>query len=229
MKRLLSKTEFKTLSDTIKLIKSAYPSVIYVSRAEDGLALFTNAKGVNPAFKYSHFTGMNKLLPPEMFESLIDVEVTYNAIKDKMDTIEVLENGTIIADVGNSKPYAIGHKASSIQTSNIMGMSLEGFKMYYSILSAEDNLDYDITEYDCTEEDITRLINYETVTFRPEPESSLGLILTCKCFPNIKKCKGITIQWLSKSDEDRFYFIVYSKYMDKNQAGFVMTGEALRC
>lgn len=229
MKRVMGKTELKVLSDTLKLIKSAYPKVIYITRPEDNMVVFTNSTGVNPIFKYSHFTHVKDNIPVEMTSSLIDVEVLYNALKDKMESIEVRDNGSICAENSKGQVYIIGHKTTEVQTSNIMGMALEGFKVYYNIISSIDHLAYTIYEYKCTAENISRLVNYETVTFRPDPESSIGLILTCKCFPNIKKCRDIQIQWLCKDDEGKFYFIVSSSYMDNKPIGFVMVGEALRC
>ena len=229
MKRIVDKRDLKAMSETLKLIKSVYPKAIYVSSLENNLVTCANFEGVNPIFRASYFQRLVDTFIPELHDTIVDVSQLYDSIKNKMISVEVLDNGWISAEDEKGDARYIAHTVSDAIRGKAMGDTLNKFKPYFNIITAEDNLGHKIYEYDVMPEEIARLVAYDTVTFRAEPESDIALILTCKCFPNIKKCGNITIQWFVKGDEGRLMFLVNSIYGVSKPVWFTMLGEALRC
>ena len=235
MKRVLNKAEVKRTFEVIKLLKTVYADVVFISYASAPVNIIYDHLG-NPdtdkIFKRSYFTNAVGQLLVELAGSTMSIVDAYNAFKKGADTIEIKPNKHIIV-TSEDKEYMIGIKLDTPEHDKLLDEGYGMLKPFYDKLG-EINTDTGLTpdgyKYDqlqCGPDIVTRLINYETVTLRSEVENDVGLILTCKCFPNIKKCDTFTVGWLYKDEDERFMCMVSSSF--PNKIGFRMFIDALRC
>ena len=237
MKRILEKTECNRTFDIIKLIKTTYTDNVFISNTS-GMSIVANETDtpVNKIFSHSYYTGMVERMIPELAQSLVSVNVLYNAFKAKPESIEVYDNNHICIYSKSGEEFFIGERLDIAEHEERYRRVMQQFDDIFGILDKYgDNLNANGWYYDtkmCTSEDIARLVNYETITIRSTTEEDIGLILTAKCFPNIKKCEAIQLDWLYNDENEMFDVLVTSQFLSKSTFKpivFHMLVKAVRC
>lgn len=240
MKRLLSKSERKRTFDIIKLIKTTYEGNIFISNLSGNMSIVAS-KAISPLnkiFETSYYTGVVERLIPELAQSLVSIDVLYNAFKAKAESVDVCDNNHIYLYSESGEEFFVGERLSLHEHNLNYAEAIHQFDDIFNVLDAYESIDnmnnygwyYDTKM--CTSEEIVRLVNYETITVRSDNESDVGLILTAKCFPNIKKCEGIQLDWLYHEGEEMYSVLVTSQFMSAavfKPIVFHMMVKALRC
>lgn len=228
MKRELSKAEYTKAFNAIKLLKTVYEDMVFVSgRNVPITAVFDHigSPGTNKIFRRSYFSHMVELLPVELAQSFMSIQACYEAFKNKCMYISTGDDYVTLTN--GDKSYTVANRLSKEEADTIMLNLISWFFEYNDeeIAKLGDTAHYSGTT--CEYSVIERLIRYETVTIREDENSDIGIILTAKCFPNIKKCGMIQINWLWHDGEEQFTTCISSAYPDN--IIFRMVVETLRC
>ena len=239
MKRALTKAERNRTFDIIKLIKTTYTDNIFISNIMGSTSMVAsmNVMKINKIFANSYYTGISERIIPELVQSIVSVEILYDAFKAKAESIEVCDNNHIRIYSESGEEFFVGEHLDEHENNMYYGNILSGFDDVYNILDVYgDHINADSDwKYDskmCTSDELVRLVNYETITVRSDNEQDVGLIITAKCFPNIKKCEGIKIDWLYNNKQEMFTALVASQFMSCDvfkPIVFHMMVKALRC
>lgn len=237
MKRVLSKGEANRTFDLIKLIKTVYTGNIFISKTGIDMDMIYDYSDnvANAIFRVSYFSHIVDKIMPELTGCITMVPTLYDAFHDGVETVEVASNGHIMFGNKAGEEHCVGLRVTDDVHDKYMGNMFVNIKDLYELLTrdGDDGPEYTYDNIDMPAEDILRLINYDTITVRNKTDSDIGIILTCKCFPNIKKCNGIDISWVYKDDEEMYKTMVKSQFMsDKypsNPVVFTMIVDTLRC
>lgn len=214
--------------DIIKLIKTVYSERVFVSYATERMNFIAEPlqyESTNPIFRRSYFTFVVDRLIPELQSSIIDIPAIYNVSKLKIEGVEVdeLSGGISLFDI-DGKSHVVAARVKPDRYSEICTEVMSRMDPFYETLKMKGWIQSSVS---CSSDIITRLIDYDTVTIRDDFNPDVAIILTAKCFPNIKKCQAITVDWASNDEDERFHTIVASQYMDG--IVFRMQVEALKC
>ena len=233
MKTVLSKTEVRKAFDVIKLIKTVYTGKIFVSpynMAQDIVYECVDNPKTNKIFNYGYFTHIEHMLPAQMCGTILDVMTCYEAFKNKCDIIEIKSNNIVELSNGDAT-YPIGMVLDKKVSLNYYMEGAKRVLPFFETLSdiqagdGSENTHYE--EIECGAVTIGRLIGYETITIRCEEENDVGIILTCKCLPNIKKCEKINLGFMYKDDQEMVQTFVGAVYKDAIEYRMVLS--TLRC
>ena len=218
----------------IRLLKTVYTGQIFVSNPNDAVNIAYDLNGsslVNRIFKNSYFNGIPQMVLPELTQSIISVPDVYEALKNKADAVEVQKNGQIVLTLeGTTDRWHVGEKVSDEENKKLVGEAFTMFEPFHDMLDAIGSGRGENWEYSsilCGSDIIERLINYETVTIRDPDVEDVGIILTSKCFPSIKKCDGIQAEFIYSSTSERFMTVMSSRFF--NTVTYRMLVDTLKC
>lgn len=227
MRRVITKAEAKRTADIIKLVNTVYKEHVFISNASEPMNYMAEPleyESTNKIFQRSYFVNIVPRVFPELEESIISMNDIYQALKMKLEAIDVVDNTIYLID-NEGHTYPVGIKITPDKYDQISVKStMERMQPYYDALNSNE---WTFSSVTCGRDVVDRLIDYQTVTIRDEEHDGVAVILTAKCFPNIKKCDAMQIDWLSKPDDERFYTMITSSFMDGIL--FRMLVETLKC
>ena len=218
MKYEISSKELKRFDEFNKLIRLVYPESYMIIGDDTDVFCFTSQKEKSIVFKDSYF---HKVcvgnVPVVLVNSILFPNDVNKAIKNKPNSI-IIDN--IGAECGNNiylqrdgkDPELIGYKLYQDVINVEMNVIQERIKRRLDLTYGKDK-DYSIL---APTDQIEKLINFEVVTFRPVEDETVGLISTCKIFPNVKKMNSLKIDWFVDDDRDYFPILLTSTYTDAN-------------
>ena len=189
----------------------------------------------NKIFTTSYFSHIVDKIMPELTGCVTTIPVLYDLFHDGIDTVEVKDNGHIMFGTKDGTEVCAGVKVTDTNHDQYIGNMFNRIKDLYEMLTREgdDGPEYKYSNINMAPEDLARLVEYDTVTVRSDVDPDIAIILTCKCFPNIKKCNGVEIAWIYKGDEEMYKTMVASQFMaDKYPVKpivFKMIVDTLRC
>lgn len=226
--RSFEKKELKNLDTINKLIRNAYNNGYIVGNADyDEVFDVANTKlapGMEKSlevFDHSYFRNVIKYFPIEMQVAIVFPIALNDAIKDRVTTIK-LEDNNIIFTGGKEKGDTIVGKQINLES------ILKHHEKEKQFMPKPEAI---ILKRIVTEEELTRLIDYEPVTIRyntKDVKCDIALVATCKLFPNIKKVKASQVKWFIEDESSEHYMVeLSSTYMDK--VTFIALLKAIRC
>ena len=217
----------------VKLLKTVYGDQIYISRSDLEVDVTFDHLGfakVNPIFKRSYFTGIAKSVLPELTQSVVSLTNLYDAFKNKANLVEILDNGHIRLS-NDDQEWFVGEKVSDEEDEKMVGTCFERFAPFYNKLDAiseGSSGDWHIGRVNFTGSILERIVNYETVTVRDTLSQDIGIILTAKCFPNIKKVEAVCADFIYCDSSEKFMTVLSSGFFN-GTVKFRMLVDTLRC
>ena len=221
----LSSKNVKSLDEINKFIMKEYgfdESYVVTNRdLDENISVFSLHIGPETAVK-TYFKKCIQRFPEELQNATVFAPTLKEAIKDKCKNIEINTNFDIVMQNDKDKKYIVGHKLDSSKINKSIEDTL---LLIYDYFDPSSDMEASIS---CGKEVITRLMNYEVVTLRPENSEDICLIATCKLFTNIKKCNSFAVAWFP-SDEDLITnTMISATYFDDNVLG-ISVFKCLKC
>lgn len=233
--RAFERGELKIFEERIKLIKSAYSNnitaMVLPEEPRNGNSIFMNIKDIdNDPQNYFRNSIFKLQLPVELSNTVIMIDKTIEAIKDKVTIIDNRKDGVYLSGGKTNKEFEIA-KALEEPIINRELQKVYQFYDNYEIFntSFENNPNVSTKKEIIVENLVERLLNYEVVTIRPDENGfdDFALIVTKKSFPNVKKMNSLSIEWSGNSESEIVTVYIISKF--EPNVLFIQALNTLRC
>ncbi len=166
----LSSKNVKSLDEINKFIMKEYgfdESYVVTNRdLDENIGVFSLHIGAETAVK-TYFKKCIHRFPEELQNATVFAPTLKEAIKDKCKDIEINTNFDIVMQNDKDKKYIVGHK---LNPSKINKSIEDVLLLIYDYFDPSSDMEASIS---CGKEGITRLMNYEVVTLRPEDSEDI--------------------------------------------------------
>lgn len=233
--RAFERGELKIFEERIKLIKSAYSNnitaIVLPEEPRNGNTIFMNIKDIdNDPQNYFRNSIFKLQLPVELSNTVIMIDKTIEAIKDKVTIIDIRKDGVYLSGGKTNKEFEIA-KVLEEPITNRELQKVYQFYDNYEIFNTgfENNPNVSTKKEIMVENLVERLLNYEVVTIRPDENGfdDFALIVTKKSFPNVKKMNSLSIEWSGNSESEIVTVYIISKF--EPNVLFIQALNTLRC
>lgn len=233
--RAFERGELKIFEERIKLIKSAYSNnitaMVLPEEPRNGNTIFMNIKDIdNDPQNYFRNSIFKLQLPVELSNTVIMIDKTIEAIKDKVTIIDNRKDGVYLSGGKTNKEFEI----AKVLEEPIINRELQKVYQFYDNYEIfntgfENNPNVSTKKEIIVENLVERLLNYEVVTIRPDENGfdDFALIVTKKSFPNVKKMNSLSIEWSGNSESEIVTVYIISKF--EPNILFLQALNTLRC
>lgn len=217
----------KRIEELIKLVKTVYPTNCFYSQLGETTSTIVGYPDSDPedVFRKSYFVFCGESYFPSEWNNLhIDINNMIEAIKDKVTGWELDDKNL----------YFMNGKSGS--KFNIASIELDAEKAKDKVMGVVfgQEGDFECKEYSRVygSDTFERLLDYQVLTLRPHENDlvdDVAVIVTRKCFPNIKKMNELSVTWKVREEEEIFDVVLHSFFLDKHPVQFFHFVKAVRC